>query len=156
MEINLSGASITDEEVMEHITAEVTNAPIDPTRVVFEITETAAINNVERARGFARRLSDLGCQFALDDFGAGFGSFYYLKHLPFDAIKIDGDFIRELPSSRPTRRRSARSSTSRARWASRRSPRRPATRRRSIASASWASTSPRATTSPARSPRARR
>ena len=101
VEINLSGASITDEAVMEHITAEVTNAPIDPTRVVFEITETAAINNVERARGFARRLSDLGCQFALDDFGAGFGSFYYLKHLPFDAIKIDGDFIRELPSSLP-------------------------------------------------------
>jgi EAL domain-containing protein (putative c-di-GMP-specific phosphodiesterase class I) len=99
LEINLSGASITDEEVMDHIAAEIRNAPIDPTRVVFEITETAAINNIERARRFARRLADLGCQFALDDFGAGFGSFYYLKHLPFDCVKIDGDFIRNLPTS---------------------------------------------------------
>jgi len=99
LEVNLSGASITDEEVMDHIAAEITNAPIDPTRVVFEITETAAIGNFDRARRFARRLADLGCQFALDDFGAGFGSFYYLKHLPFDCVKIDGDFIRRLPDS---------------------------------------------------------
>jgi len=99
LEINLSGASITDEAVMNHIAAEITQAPIDPTRVVFEITETAAIGNMERARRFARRLADLGCQFALDDFGAGFGSFYYLKHLPFDCVKIDGDFIRALPTS---------------------------------------------------------
>jgi diguanylate cyclase (GGDEF)-like protein/PAS domain S-box-containing protein len=99
IEINLSGASITDEGVMDHIAAEITNAPIDPTRVVFEITETAAIGNIELARRFARRLADLGCQFALDDFGAGFGSFYYLKHLPFDCVKIDGDFIRQLPTS---------------------------------------------------------
>jgi EAL domain-containing protein (putative c-di-GMP-specific phosphodiesterase class I) len=66
---------------------------------VFEVTETAAIVNVEGARRFALRLAELGCQFALDDFGAGFGSFYYLKHLPFDCLKIDGDFIRHLPAS---------------------------------------------------------
>jgi EAL domain-containing protein (putative c-di-GMP-specific phosphodiesterase class I) len=101
LEVNLSGASITDEGVIDFIASEVANAPIDPTRLVFEVTETTAIVNVERARRFARRLADLGCQFALDDFGAGFGSFYYLKHLPFDCVKIDGDFVKELPSSPP-------------------------------------------------------
>jgi diguanylate cyclase (GGDEF)-like protein/PAS domain S-box-containing protein len=96
-EVNLSGATVSDRDVMEFIAETVRTAPIDPTRLMFEITETAAIVNIERARQFARRLADLGCQFALDDFGAGFGSFYYLKHLPFDCVKIDGDFIKELP-----------------------------------------------------------
>jgi len=66
---------------------------------VLEVTETAAIANMDRARGFATRLRALGCGFALDDFGAGFGSFYYLKHIPFDYVKIDGEFIRNLPAS---------------------------------------------------------
>jgi diguanylate cyclase (GGDEF)-like protein len=99
LEVNLSGASITDEATIDFIAAEIRNAPIDPTQLVFEVTETTAIVNVERARRFARRLADLGCQFALDDFGSGFGSFYYLKHLPFDCVKIDGDFVKELPAS---------------------------------------------------------
>lgn len=100
MEVNLSGATITDSEVIEFIVDRVRTASIDPTRLTFEVTETAAIVNIERARQFARRLADLGCRFALDDFGSGFGSFYYLKHLPFDLVKIDGDFIRDLPRSR--------------------------------------------------------
>jgi diguanylate cyclase (GGDEF)-like protein/PAS domain S-box-containing protein len=100
LDVNLSGESITDPTVMDFIAAEVRNAPIDPTCLLFEVTETAAIANVERARSLARGLADLGCQFALDDFGSGFGSFYYLKHLPFDVVKIDGDFIKDLPSTR--------------------------------------------------------
>ena len=100
LEVNLSGATITDSDVIDFIVERVRSAPIDPRRLTFEVTETTAIVNIDRARTFARRLADLGCKFALDDFGAGFGSFYYLKHLPFDLVKIDGDFIKDLPNSR--------------------------------------------------------
>jgi EAL domain-containing protein (putative c-di-GMP-specific phosphodiesterase class I) len=100
LEVNLSGLSISDRAVVDFIAAEVRNAGIDPTALTFEVTETAAIENISRVRALARTLSDLGCQFALDDFGSGFGSFYYLKHLPFDVVKIDGDFIKELPRNR--------------------------------------------------------
>lgn len=100
IEVNLSGRSMTDEALIDYIAEEIGSAGIDPTKLVFEITETAAIGNIDKARGFAGRLADLGCQFALDDFGSGFGSFYYLKHMPFDCVKIDGDFIKDLPSSR--------------------------------------------------------
>ena len=99
MEVNLSGTSISDPAVIDFIAESVRTAGIDPTALIFEVTETEAIVNIDRARVLSRQLSSLGCKFALDDFGAGFGSFYYLKHLPFDVVKIDGDFIKALPTS---------------------------------------------------------
>jgi diguanylate cyclase (GGDEF)-like protein len=103
VEINLSGHSLGDTELAEHIAGELRGSNVDPKQLIFEVTETAAIGNIEAAQHFAERLAELGCRFALDDFGAGFGSFYYLKHLPFDFIKIDGEFVRHLVSD-PTDR----------------------------------------------------
>jgi EAL domain-containing protein (putative c-di-GMP-specific phosphodiesterase class I) len=103
LEVNLSGSSITDQGVLDHIESELSASPIDPSSLILEVTETAAITNIDRARRFASRIEELGCAFALDDFGTGFGSFYYLKHLPFDYLKIDGDFIRELARNQADR-----------------------------------------------------
>jgi EAL domain-containing protein (putative c-di-GMP-specific phosphodiesterase class I) len=100
IEINLSARSVTDERVMDSICTQVAAATLDPTRITFEVTETAAIGDVDRARRLMGRLARLGCRFALDDFGAGFASLRHLKHLPFDVVKIDGEFIGRLPDSR--------------------------------------------------------
>ncbi|MEO7197772.1 MAG: EAL domain-containing protein [Solirubrobacterales bacterium] len=99
-EVNLSARSLADASLPETLARRIENSGIDPSRLIFEITETAAISNMEQARGFANSLRKIGCQFALDDFGAGFASFLYLKHIPLDALKIDGDFIRKLRSNR--------------------------------------------------------
>jgi diguanylate cyclase (GGDEF)-like protein/PAS domain S-box-containing protein len=99
LSVNLSGKSICDPRLAPDIEEALDKAAIDPGSLIFELTETAAIGHIEQARTFATRLRRRGCQFALDDFGAGFGSFYYLKNFPFDYIKIDGGFIRELTSN---------------------------------------------------------
>jgi diguanylate cyclase (GGDEF)-like protein/PAS domain S-box-containing protein len=99
-EVNLSAKSITDPALPAVIAEELERAGADPRRLIFEVTETAAIVNLDRAKQFARSLRKLGCGFALDDFGAGFASFYYLKHLTFDYLKIDGEFIEDLPKSK--------------------------------------------------------
>jgi diguanylate cyclase (GGDEF)-like protein/PAS domain S-box-containing protein len=98
LEVNLSGLSIGDPELPRVVEAELEATGIDASRLVLEITETAAIANMEQARELATRLRALGCRFALDDFGSGFSSFWYLKHLPLDYVKIDGDFVRNLAS----------------------------------------------------------
>ncbi len=94
LEVNLSGRSTGDEQLLRLIKGELEGSSVAPDRLIFEITETAAIASIDQARRFAEALRDLGCRFALDDFGAGFGSFYYLKHIPVDFLKIDGDFVR--------------------------------------------------------------
>jgi diguanylate cyclase (GGDEF)-like protein/PAS domain S-box-containing protein len=99
LHVNLSGKSIGDRRLAALIERELAESGIDAGRLIFELTETAAISNIEEARAFAVRLHARGCRFALDDFGAGFGSFYYLKSFPFDYLKIDGDFIRGLTTS---------------------------------------------------------
>lgn len=94
VEVNISGGSTGDPELLALIERELSASDVDPAQIIFEITETIAVGNIPRAQHFAARLADLGCRFALDDFGAGFGSFYYLKHLPFEYLKIDGEFVR--------------------------------------------------------------
>jgi diguanylate cyclase (GGDEF)-like protein/PAS domain S-box-containing protein len=93
LEVNLSALSIDDELLLAHIGHRLAETRVDPGRLILEITETAAIGDVETAHRFAAGLHELGCSLALDDFGTGFGSFYYLKHLPADYLKIDGDFV---------------------------------------------------------------
>jgi EAL domain-containing protein (putative c-di-GMP-specific phosphodiesterase class I) len=97
--INCSSLSITDGGMLGEIERRLAHARVDPARLVIEVTETAAISDMARARDFCAGVQALGCAVALDDFGAGFGSFQYLKHLPFEYLKIDGDFIRNLPAS---------------------------------------------------------
>jgi diguanylate cyclase (GGDEF)-like protein/PAS domain S-box-containing protein len=99
LEVNLSALSIDDEQLIDHIRDGVAGYAVDPSRLILEITETAAIGNIDVARRFAGRLHELGCSLALDDFGTGFGSFYHLKHLPAEYLKIDGDFV-SAPRSR--------------------------------------------------------
>lgn len=99
LNVNLSGRSIGDQRLAALIEDALAESGIDPSRLVLEITETDAISNFQEARAFAHRLHARGCRFAVDDFGAGFGASYYLKNFPFDFLKIDGDFIRDITSS---------------------------------------------------------
>ena len=92
--INLSAKSLAEPGLVDFISEQLAEHDLDPSCLTFEITETAAVTNVGLARTLAEGLHDLGCKLSLDDFGAGFGSFYYLKHLPFDVLKIDGEFVR--------------------------------------------------------------
>ena len=96
LEVNISGRSLGDRKLLQGIDSRLRTSSIDPAQLIFEVTETAAVANITHAQAFAQQLRDRGCRFALDDFGAGFGSFYYLKHLPFDYVKIDGEFVQHV------------------------------------------------------------
>jgi len=94
--INLSGASLGDDEVLRHVRERLARSAVPPDRICFEITETAAIANLARGLDFMHSLRELGCRFSLDDFGSGLSSFGYLKTLPVEYLKIDGTFVRDI------------------------------------------------------------
>lgn len=98
--INVSGKTLNTGAIGEHLRQLRERFEFPDGRLIVELTETVAIASIERARELARDLRALGCRLALDDFGAGFATFYYLKHLDFDYIKIDGEFIERLPQTR--------------------------------------------------------
>jgi EAL domain-containing protein (putative c-di-GMP-specific phosphodiesterase class I) len=94
--VNLSRASISDPHWIRRLLTLLRASGVNPGQLVFEITETAAMSEIDVTLTFIQRLKELGCRFALDDFGAGFSSFYYLKRFDVDYLKIDGSFIRDL------------------------------------------------------------
>ncbi|MBW8328853.1 MAG: EAL domain-containing protein [Thiobacillus sp.] len=96
--INLSGRSLSEPSLPQHIGDELRQAGVNPSRLIIEITETAAVSDLHDAQRLIEALRHLGCGVCLDDFGVGFASFAYLKHLHVDTIKIDGIFIRDLPN----------------------------------------------------------
>jgi PAS domain S-box-containing protein len=99
-EVNLSAISLADEEFTASLERWIKRSGVDPANIVFEITETAALEQLDLAVDFAERLTNLGCQFALDDFGTGFGSLTHLRQLPVRFLKIDTSFVRDVSSSR--------------------------------------------------------
>jgi EAL domain-containing protein (putative c-di-GMP-specific phosphodiesterase class I) len=97
--VNLSAASAGDPRVLQLIERQLRRHVAEPGNLVFEITETAVMQDMDRATQFAERLVALGCRFALDDFGTGFASFTYLKRLPVQYLKIDIEFVRDVARS---------------------------------------------------------
>jgi EAL domain-containing protein (putative c-di-GMP-specific phosphodiesterase class I) len=94
--INLSGTSLSEDRFLEFVIDELQKSRLPERAICFEITETAAISNLARVIHFMESLKKLGCMFSLDDFGSGLSSFTYLKNLPVDYLKIDGQFIRNV------------------------------------------------------------
>jgi diguanylate cyclase (GGDEF)-like protein len=101
--VNLSRVSISDPHWIKRFHSVLRGSSVNPGQLVFEITETAAMSEIDVTISFIKRLKEMGCRFALDDFGAGFSSFYYLKRFDVDYLKIDGSFIRDLATDEGSR-----------------------------------------------------
>jgi diguanylate cyclase (GGDEF)-like protein/PAS domain S-box-containing protein/excisionase family DNA binding protein len=101
--VNLSRSSISDPDWVRRFQSILAAASVDHSQLVFEITETAAMSSVDVAQGFIAQTKSMGCRFALDDFGAGFSSFYFLKRFDVDYLKIDGSLVRELAADNASR-----------------------------------------------------
>ncbi len=101
--INLSGNSLNDDAFLSHVTGLLEDNDFPCEKICFEITETAAVANLSMASHLIKVLQSYGCKFALDDFGSGMSSFAYLKNLPVDYLKIDGNFIRDIVDDRVDR-----------------------------------------------------
>lgn len=101
--VNLSGLSFTDDDFSSFIVERLSRGDIDPSHIAFEISESATVRNFEKVSVFIERIRALGCELALDDFGAGFSSFAYLKKLSFDYLKIDGSLVRNIAENQVDR-----------------------------------------------------
>jgi len=101
--INLSGQTLGDESFLSFVVETLDRSGVAPTAICFEVTETAILSNVQHAQRFIEVLHGIGCEFSLDDFGSGLGSFSSLKHLPIDYLKIDGTYTRNLLSDQVNR-----------------------------------------------------
>ena len=98
--INLSGQSLGDDEILNFIEEEIESSGVPCETLCFEVTESAAVSNRQKAQAFIDTLRKRGCKFSLDDFGAGLSSFAYLKNFKVDTLKIDGGFIRDITENR--------------------------------------------------------
>lgn len=98
--INLSGKSLNSASMLEFLSRQVSDSPVPPGNIYFEITETAAVQNLHGCVRFMRAAQTMGYRFALDDFGSGLSSFAYLKTLPVDYLKIDGSLVRDMCTSK--------------------------------------------------------
>jgi diguanylate cyclase (GGDEF)-like protein/PAS domain S-box-containing protein len=101
--INLSGQSLSDEGFLPFVCEELDRTAVDPRRICFELTETAAISKLDSAMRFLATLKAKGCRFILDDFGSGLSSFAYLRDLQVDFLKIDGEFVQNMVEDRVKR-----------------------------------------------------
>ncbi|MCG8487400.1 MAG: EAL domain-containing protein [Chromatiales bacterium] len=101
--INLSGTSLSDPDFFNFIQERMNSLKVPPQSICFEVTETAAINNLEITESFIQEIRQMGCYFALDDFGAGLSSFSYLKSLSVDFLKVDGSFVKQVEEDEMSR-----------------------------------------------------
>ncbi len=103
VQLNVSARSVCDPDVLEHVERSIEQCAVAPGLLVFEITETAIVEDEQAVRTFATRVQALGCKVALDDFGTGYGSLTYLKQIPVDYLKIDIEFVRDLARNSASR-----------------------------------------------------